>query len=50
MVGLQVGVNSNAGLNGTLTVNQRNFDILMVPTSVSDLLGGKAQALMEEIR
>jgi len=42
MVGLQVGVNSNAGLNGTLTVNQRNFDILKVPTSVSDLLGGKA--------
>ena len=37
-----VGVNSNAGLNGTFTVNQRNFDILKVPTSVSDLLGGKA--------
>lgn len=42
MVGLQVGVNSNAGLNGTLTVNQRNFDILRFPTSVDDVLGGRA--------
>jgi len=31
MVGLQVGVNSNAGLNGTLTVNERNFDLFRFP-------------------
>lgn len=42
MVGLQVGVNSNAGLSGTATLNQRNFDITRVPTSFDDLLGGKA--------
>ena len=41
-VGLQVGVNSNAGLNGTLSINQRNFDITRFPTSFDDLLGGKA--------
>ncbi len=41
-VGLQVGVNSNAGLNGTLSLNQRNFDIARFPTSFDDLLGGKA--------
>lgn len=41
-VGLQVGVNSNAGLNGTLSINQRNFDITRFPTGFDDLLGGKA--------
>lgn len=40
--GLQVGVNSNAGVSGTLTVNQRNFDILRFPTSFDDLFGGRA--------
>jgi outer membrane protein insertion porin family len=41
-VGLQVGVNSNAGVNGTFMLNQRNFDILRFPTSFDDLLGGRA--------
>jgi outer membrane protein insertion porin family len=41
-VGFQVGVNSNAGVNGTVSVNQRNFDILRLPTSFDDLIGGKA--------
>lgn len=40
--GLQVGVNSNAGVNGTVTVNQRNFDILRIPTSFDDLISGRA--------
>ncbi len=40
--GLQVGVNSNAGVSGTLTVNQRNFDILRFPTSFDDLFAGRA--------
>lgn len=40
--GLQVGVNSNAGLSGTVTVNQRNFDILRIPTSFDDLFSGRA--------
>ena len=40
--GLQVGVNSNAGLSGTLTVNQRNFDITRIPTSFDDLFSGRA--------
>jgi outer membrane protein assembly complex protein YaeT len=42
MVALAANVNSNAGLNGTLTINQRNFDILRVPTSLDDLFAGKA--------
>lgn len=40
--GVNVAVNSNAGLNGTFTVNQRNFDILRIPTSFDDLIGGRA--------
>jgi outer membrane protein assembly factor BamA len=42
MVGLQFGVNSNAGVNGTLAVNQRNFDLFKFPTSWDDLFGGRA--------
>ena len=42
MVALTANVNSNAGLNGSLVVNQRNFDITRFPTSFDDLLGGKA--------
>ena len=46
-IGLQVGVNSNAGLNGTFSINQRNFDIWRYPGKdgrdfFDDLLGGKA--------
>lgn len=40
--GLQIGVNSNAGLSGTATINQRNFDILRIPTSFDDLFSGRA--------
>jgi outer membrane protein assembly complex protein YaeT len=42
MVGLQVGVNSNAGLNGTLAINQRNFDITKFPRNLDDLIGGNS--------
>ncbi len=40
--GIQVGVNSNAGVSGTLSLNQRNFDITKIPTSLDDVLEGKA--------
>jgi len=40
--GIQVGVNSNAGVNGTLSLNQRNFDILKLPGSLDDILEGRA--------
>lgn len=42
MVALTANVNSDAGVNGSLVVNQRNFDILRVPTSLDDLFGGRA--------
>ncbi|MGL6096183.1 MAG: outer membrane protein assembly factor BamA, partial [Fimbriiglobus sp.] len=42
MVALAANVNSNAGLSGTITVNQRNFDILRFPTSFDDLWAGRA--------
>jgi len=42
MVGLQVGVNSNAGLNGTLAINQRNFDITKFPRNFDELISGNA--------
>jgi outer membrane protein insertion porin family len=37
-----VGVNSDAGLTGSVVLNERNFDILRPPTSVDDLLSGRA--------
>jgi outer membrane protein assembly complex protein YaeT len=37
-----VGVNSDAGLTGSIVLNERNFDILRPPTSIEDLLSGKA--------
>jgi outer membrane protein assembly complex protein YaeT len=37
-----VGVNSDAGLNGSIVLNERNFDILRPPTSFEDLLSGRA--------
>lgn len=37
-----VGVNSNAGLTGNITLNERNFDILRLPTSWDDLFSGNA--------
>ena len=40
MVG--VGVNSDAGLNGSIVVNERNFDITRLPTSWDDFRYGRA--------
>lgn len=37
-----VGVNSNAGVTGQVTVDERNFDILNPPRSVDDLVNGTA--------
>jgi outer membrane protein assembly complex protein YaeT len=37
-----VGVNSDAGLTGSIVLNERNFDITRVPTSLEDLLSGDA--------
>ena len=39
---LQANVNSDAGVNGSIVLNQRNFDIMRVPTSLDDLFAGKA--------
>lgn len=40
MVG--AAVNSNIGLTGSVVINERNFDILRVPTSLDDFLNGRA--------
>jgi outer membrane protein assembly complex protein YaeT len=37
-----LGVNSDAGLQGTIRFNERNFDICNVPTSWEDFLNGRA--------
>jgi outer membrane protein assembly complex protein YaeT len=37
-----VGVNSDAGLTGSVVLNERNFDICRPPTSFEDLLSGHA--------
>lgn len=37
-----LGVNSDAGLIGSIVVNERNFDILRPPTSLEDILSGRA--------
>jgi outer membrane protein assembly complex protein YaeT len=37
-----VGVNSDAGLTGSIVLNERNFDLFRVPTSIDDLLSGNA--------
>ncbi|HVS38171.1 MAG TPA: outer membrane protein assembly factor BamA [Gemmataceae bacterium] len=37
-----VGVNSDAGLTGSIVLNERNFDITRLPTSIDDLLSGNA--------
>jgi outer membrane protein insertion porin family len=39
---LGVGVNSDAGLVGSIVLNERNFDILRPPTSIDELLSGRA--------
>lgn len=40
MVG--VGVNSNAGLVGSIVLNERNFDLFRPPTSLADIFEGRA--------
>ena len=42
MFALTANVNSDAGVNGSIVVNQRNFDITRFPTSLDDLFGGRA--------
>ncbi len=37
-----VGVNSDAGLTGSIVLNEKNFDILRFPDSFDDLLAGRA--------
>jgi outer membrane protein assembly complex protein YaeT len=37
-----VGVNSDAGLVGSIVLNERNFDIFRPPTSLADILEGRA--------
>ena len=37
-----VGVNSDAGVGGSLVLSERNFDLFRVPTSFSDLFSGSA--------
>lgn len=39
---LGVGVNSDAGISGSIVLNERNFDITRFPTSVDELLSGRA--------
>jgi outer membrane protein insertion porin family len=39
---LGVGVNSDAGLSGSIVLNERNFDITRVPGSLDELLSGRA--------
>jgi outer membrane protein insertion porin family len=42
MFSVQANVNSNSGVNGSIVLNQRNFDIMRVPTSLDDFFNGKA--------
>lgn len=37
-----VGVNSDAGLQGSVVLNEKNFDITRLPTSWDDLFSGRA--------
>ncbi len=39
---LGVGVNSDAGLTGSIVLNEKNFDITRVPGSLDELLSGQA--------
>ena len=39
---LGVGVNSDSGITGSIVVNERNFDALSPPSSLEDILGGRA--------
>src|SRR5262249_26433861 len=37
-----IGVNSDAGLVGSVVLNERNFDLFRPPTSLADILEGRA--------
>lgn len=37
-----LGVNSDAGLTGSIVLNERNFDLFNIPTSFDDFLNGSA--------
>jgi outer membrane protein assembly complex protein YaeT len=37
-----VGVNSDAGLQGSVVINERNFDIMRPPTTMEDIWDGRA--------
>ncbi len=39
---LGAGINSDAGVTGSIVLNERNFDITRLPTSVEDILSGQA--------
>ena len=39
------GVTSNAGLNGSIVINERNFDITRPPTSFGDVMDGSIRAI-----
>jgi outer membrane protein assembly complex protein YaeT len=39
---LGAGINSDAGITGSIVLNERNFDILNVPTSIEDITSGRA--------
>jgi outer membrane protein assembly complex protein YaeT len=39
---LGVGVNSDAGVSGSIVLNERNFDITRFPTGIDELLSGRA--------
>ncbi len=36
------GINSDAGLTGSVVLNERNFDITRIPTSIDDFLSNRA--------
>ena len=39
---LGAGINSDAGVTGSIVLNERNFDILNIPTSIEDITSGRA--------
>ena len=39
---LGAGINSDAGVTGSIVLNERNFDILRFPTSFEDVISGRA--------
>ena len=39
---LGAGINSDAGITGSVVLNERNFDLFRLPTSFDDILAGRA--------